>query len=141
MNGYLLDTNVLSEVIKKRPSTSVVSRLGDVPQDALYTSSVCVMELRYGAVRSPGGAGLWERIRRDILQRVKVLPLREADATRAGEILADLEARGAPIGIEDVMIGATALTEGLVVVTKNERHLNRIPGLAVENWWHDEDIR
>ncbi len=141
MNGYLLDTNVLSEVIKKRPSTSVMSRLRDMPQDALYTSSVCVMELRYGAVRSPGGAALWERIRRDILQRVKVLPLREADATRAGEILAELEARGAPIGIEDVMIGATALTGDLILVTRNVRHLNRIPGLAVENWWRDEGTR
>ena len=141
MNGYLLDTNVLSEIIKKRPFASVMSRLRDVPQEELHTSSVCVMELRYGAVRSPGGPGLWERVRRDILPRVNVLPLRETDAIRAGEILADLEARGTPIGIEDVMIGATALTGNLVVVTRNVRHLNRIPGLAVENWWHDEDTR
>jgi tRNA(fMet)-specific endonuclease VapC len=68
---------------------------------------------------------------------VKILPLGEDEASRAGEILADLELRGTPVGIEDVMIGATALVGGLVVVTRNVKHLGRIRGLLVENWWEE----
>jgi tRNA(fMet)-specific endonuclease VapC len=57
------------------------------------------------------------------------------EATRAGEILADLEARGTPIGLEDVLIGSTALVHGIAVATRNVKHLGRIEGLSVENWW------
>jgi predicted nucleic acid-binding protein len=135
VNGYLLDTNVLSEIVKKRPSPAVVERMRAAPATALHTSSVCVMELRYGAARSPHGAVLWERMRRDVLSRVVVLPLGDREATRAGEVLADLEARGAPIGLEDVLIGATALAADLTVVTRNVRHLARIDDLRVEDWF------
>jgi len=134
---YLLDTNVLSEVVKKRPSATVIGHLREVPQTALHASVVSVMEMRFGAVRSATGSILWERIRRDVLRRVKILPLGEDEASRAGEILADLEMRGVPVGIEDVMIGATALVHGLVVVTRNVEHLGRIRGLVVENWWEE----
>lgn len=137
MPKYLLDTNVLSEVVKKRPSATVIGHLREVPQTALHASVVSVMEMRFGAVRSATGSILWERIRRDVLRRVKILPLGEDEASRAGEILADLEMRGVPVGIEDVMIGATALVHGLVVVTRNVKHLGRIRGLVVENWWEE----
>jgi predicted nucleic acid-binding protein len=132
-----LDTNVLSEVVKKRPAAAVLRHLREAPQNALYTLVVSVMEMRFGAVRSAAGSILWERIRRDVLARVKILPLGEDEASRAGEILADLESRGASVGIEDVMIGATALVGGLVVVTRNVKHLGRIRGLVVENWWEE----
>ena len=137
MPKYLLDTNVLSEVVKKRPSATIIGHLREVPQTALHASVVSVMEMRFGAVRSATGSILWERIRRDVLRRVKILPLGEDEASRAGEILADLESRGVPVGIEDVMIGATALVHGLVVVTRNVKHLGRIRGLVVENWWEE----
>ena len=137
MAGYLLDTNLLSEIIRKRPEVSVLAHLREAPQDALFTSSVSVMELRFGAVRTRGGSLLWERIRKEVLARVKILPLDEETAERAGDILADLEARGSPIGIEDVLIGATALVANLSVVTRNVKHLSRIRGLVVENWWEN----
>jgi predicted nucleic acid-binding protein len=137
MPAYLLDTNVLSEVVKKRPTAAVLGHLREVDQEALFASVVSVMEMRFGAVRSPGGAALWARIRTDVLARVKILPIGEEEASRAGEILADLESRGARIGIEDVMLGATALVGDLVMVTRNVRHLARIRGLVVENWWEE----
>ncbi len=61
--------------------------------------------------------------------------LGEAEAIRAGHVLATLEASGRSIGVEDVLIGATALVRGLTVVTRNMAHLSRIPGLRVECWW------
>jgi predicted nucleic acid-binding protein len=135
MTDYLLDTNVLSEVVKKRPSATVLSRLRAVSATALFTSSVCVMELRFGAARLPDGAPLWNRIATDVLALVRILPLGQDEAVKAGEILADLAGRGTLIGLEDVLIAATAQTHGLVVATRNERHLARVHGLVVENWW------
>ncbi len=132
---YLLDTNVLSEVIRKDPNGGVLQRLNGLASRDLVTSVVCVGELRHGASRVAHGARLWKRISDEILSRVNVLPLGEAEAIRAGDLLATLEARGEPIGIEDVWIGATALEYGLQVVTRNLKHFRRIPGLTSESWW------
>lgn len=132
---YLLDTNVLSEVIRKEPNRGVLQRLNGVAARDLVTSVVCIGEMRHGASRVVNGARLWKRISDEILSRVSVLPLGEAEAIRAGDLLATLEARGEPIGIEDVWIGATALQYGLQVVTRNLKHFRRIPGLVSESWW------
>lgn len=101
----------------------------------LTTSAVCVMELRFGAARHPRGAALWERLEREVLSRVQVVPVSESVAVRAGDLLAHLAAGGEPIGVEDVLIGATALDHRLRLVTRNIRHFRRIPGLLVESWW------
>ena len=135
MKGYLLDTNVLSEIIRKRPESRVLEKLRAVDPDRVATSSVCVAELRYGAARHAAGGGLWERIARDVLPHVKILPFGATEAIQAGELMAALESKGVTIGTEDVLIGATALVGDLVVVTRNKRHFDRIPGLAVESWW------
>jgi len=134
MSGVLLDTNVLSEVVRKNPSSSVMARLRAVAAEDLYTSSICVMELRAGAVRR-GGEALWARIRRAALSRVQILPVGEEEAMVAGDVLASLLARGQPIGIEDVLIGATALARGLPVATRNAKRLARLDGLVVEDWF------
>lgn len=132
---YLLDTNVLSEIIRKEPNRGLLQRLSEVAARDVVTSAVCVAELRHGAARVTHGARLWERIAREILSRLAILPLGEAEAVRAGDLLAALEARGEPIGIEDVWIGATALEHRLTVVTRNLKHFRRISGLASESWW------
>lgn len=132
---YLLDTNVLSEVIRKEPNRELLRRLGEVAARDVVTSAICVAELRHGTARVAHGALLWERIAREVLSRVDILPLGEAEAIRAGDLLAALEAQGEPIGIEDVWIGSTALEHRLTLVTRNLRHYRRIPGLASESWW------
>ena len=78
MAGYLLDTNVLSELLKKRPEPAVVRALNVIPTEDLFTSSICVMELRRGARRHPGSERLWSRIERDLLSRVRILALASA---------------------------------------------------------------
>jgi predicted nucleic acid-binding protein len=135
MHGYLLDTNLLSEVLRIRPSERVIQRLRKIPEDQLFSSEICVMELRYSVARQPRRKTLWTQIESEVLARVTVLAFDRAAALAAGEVLAELERTGAPIGIEDVMIGATALTNGLTVATRNVRPLSRITGLKVENWW------
>jgi tRNA(fMet)-specific endonuclease VapC len=132
---YLLDTNVLSEVLKKRPDGQVLARLREVAASSLYTSSVCVMELRFGAARVSAGAALWRRIRDEALSRVQILGVGEPEAVRAGELLAAMQVHGQQIGTEDVLIAATALTHDLVMSTRNVKHFARVVGLQVEDWW------
>lgn len=133
-SSYLLDTNVLSELVRKQPAPGVLHRIGELSLERVMTSCICAMELRYGAARHPDGERLWDRIQKDVLARVRVLPLTEADALRAGVLLAGLADRGTPIGIEDVLIAATALGNDLVVVTRNVKHYRRVPDLRVEAW-------
>ncbi len=135
MRGFLLDTNVLSELLRKRPAPSVLERLQSAPKEELLTSVICLTELRFGASRVPSGEKLWARIADEVLPRVRALPIGEKEGVLAGDVLADLEMRGETIGVEDVLIGATALANGLTVVTRNLRHFQRIQGLKTESWW------
>ena len=136
MKGYLLDTNVISELLKKRPAVQVTNRFRVVQTEQLFTSVICVMELRYGAIRHPLGKQLWKRIVDEVLSQLQILHLGWEEADMAGEILAKLEKSGTPIGVEDILIGATALTHELIVVTRNTKHFLYIQDLVVENWWN-----
>ncbi len=131
---FLLDTNIISELIKKQPNTCLLERMDDVPDASLYTASVCAMELRFGALRVPNSEALWAKIQKRILTRIQILPFSYQEAMKAAEILAVLYASGRPVGIEDTMIASTALINGLIVVTANTAHFSRIPGLQSENW-------
>ncbi len=131
---YLLDTDVLSELIKRRPNLHLLTRLRQVPAETLFTTSIAVMELRYGSARRPDHEQFWVRVEREILSRVRILDLGVEEAIRAGDLLASLSRKGASIGLEDALIGGAGLAKGYTVVTGNTRHFRRIPGLRVENW-------
>jgi tRNA(fMet)-specific endonuclease VapC len=131
---YVLDTNVLSELIRRRPNPDVVERLRNTPPDQLFTSAVSVTELRNGAAMRDDFELFWKRIVIEILSRVKVLHLEERSAVIAGDILARLRKRGRSIGLADALIGAIALANDCAVVTGNRQHFDRIPGLEVEDW-------
>ena len=131
---YLLDTNIISHLLRKRPNPRLVERLKREPPDVLFTSCICIMELRNGTARLDDHGLLWRRIEQDILRELEILPIQTQDALRAGDLLAYLHARGKPIDVEDVLIGATALQNGLTVVTNNVKHFGRIPNLRVEDW-------
>jgi tRNA(fMet)-specific endonuclease VapC len=92
------------------------------------------MELRFGSALREDFEVFWERINNEIISRVKILPIREKDALVSGDILADLRKTGQTIGIEDVLIAASALTNQCTVVSANTRHFSRIKALKVENW-------
>ncbi len=132
---YLLDTDILSNLAKRTPSTALVAKLASVPREAQFTSSITLGEMVYGAYRLPEYTSLFlERLDRVLLPNLSVLPFDVAAAHRYGEMRAELERRGTPLGEADLRIGAIALTRGLTVVTGNVRHFQRIPNLSVENW-------
>jgi len=129
---YLLDTNVCVDFLNRRyPSVTERIRISS-PED-LCLSTVVVAELRYGADRSERRKENHERL--DVLTaEIQCLDF-DLEASRAyGRIRSALEAEGAPVGPYDMMIAVHALSQGLILVTDNEREFRRISGLEIENW-------
>ena len=131
---YLLDTNILSELIKKRPHRQLLTNLRSKPAHVLFTSCICIMELRFGSMLREDSDKFWERITKEIISRVNIIQIGAKEALTAGDILAALRKTGQIIGIEDVLIAASALPHQCSLVTANTRHFSRIKGLKVENW-------
>ena len=135
---YLLDTDILSNLLKRRPSTNLTAKLAVVPQEQQFTTSITMGELLYGAHRIRSQSiHLLARIRELLLQNIPVLPFDRAAADHYGRLRADLERRGTPVDEADLRIGAIALARKYTVVTGNVRHFRRIPRLAVENWMEE----
>ncbi|HEY8476786.1 MAG TPA: PIN domain-containing protein [Chloroflexota bacterium] len=92
-------------------------------------------ELIYGAHRLRERTTiLIQRLSEVLLPNLPVLPFDASAARCYGEIRAELERQGTPLGDGDLRIAAIALDRGLTVVTGNIRHFRRVPNLTVENW-------
>lgn len=131
---YLLDTNILSELMRAQPNPCVEVRFESEPEP-LFTSVICVEEIRYGAKIAPPGNKLWDRFITDVRPHVTVLPLDEGVALRAGDLRAGWKTDGTPVGYRDGLIAATALAHSLTLVTRNVRHFDHVAGLKTENWF------
>lgn len=128
---YLFDTDAISELLRPRPLPSYVDWLRGVPREDQFTSAVVVGELFEGAFLSSSRRHL-EKVERDVLPRVAVLPLDAGVARVFGQVAATLRREGRPLPDADVQIAATALHHGLALVTGNIRHFERVPELALE---------
>ena len=132
---YLLDTDILSNLLGRAPSTALIAKLASVPPERQFTSSITLGELVYGAWRVPERtAVLIERLDATLLPNLPVLPFDARAARRYGELRAHLERQRTPRGDADLRIASIALTRDLTLVTANVRHFQRTPGLRVENW-------
>lgn len=131
MSSYLLDTNILSELVT-RPQGVVAERITRAGETNVCTSVIVAAELRYGA-RKRNSPRLTNNVEA-ILAAIDVLPLEEPADQAYGEIRTTLESRGEVIGPNDMLIAAHALSLDMVVVTANRREFSRVPGLRVENW-------
>jgi tRNA(fMet)-specific endonuclease VapC len=131
MLRYMLDTNICIYGIKNRP-TRLRERFNALA-DQLCISVVTLAELIYGAEKS---ARPHENLAvvEQFCARLDVLPFDGRAASHYGQIWAELERAGRPIGTHDMMIGGHARSEGLTVVTNNMREFQRLPGLRLENW-------
>jgi tRNA(fMet)-specific endonuclease VapC len=129
---YLLDTNACVDFLTARYSKVVTRIQGSSPED-LCLSTVVVAELRYGADHSDRRRTNHARI--DVLiGEIEPLDFDLAAAAAYGRVRAQLEASGTPIGPNDMLIAAHALSRGLTVVTDNLAEFGRVKGLKVESW-------
>jgi len=128
---YMLDTDVSIYVLKNRPPE--LRDLFNERSENICLSSVTVAELLYGAEKSERRDHNLSVIE-DFTAHLDVVAFGEKAAGHYGDIRADLERKGTPIGPYDLMIAGHARSEGLVLVTNNTREFDRVSGLRVENW-------
>jgi tRNA(fMet)-specific endonuclease VapC len=132
---YLFDTDILSNLLKRAPAPALLARVAATAAVEQATTSVTLGELLYGAIRlGPQGVQLLDRIEQVLLRNLTILPFDERAARQYAPLRAVLERNGTPLADADLRIAAIALAHQKILVTANERHFRRVPGLTLENW-------
>ena len=131
MLHYMLDTNIVIYVLKRRPA-EVLDRFNQHAKEVCI-GAITLAELYHGAEKSDQAKQSIDAVK-DFVSRLEVLPYDANDATHFGDIRADLERQGKVIGINDLHIAAQARSRGLTLVTNNLREFDRVKGLQTDNW-------
>lgn len=128
----LLDTDTLSAVMRGSPIVLAKAR-EYVSEHRVLTFSIIT---RYEILRGLNAKNATMQLQAfdRLCAQSQIVSLTDDAVVRASEIYAELRRRGQPIGDADILIAASALVHGLSVVTNNEQHFRRIPGLVLENW-------
>lgn len=131
MLKYMLDTNIVIYVIKQRPIEALATFNRHAGQ--MCISTITLAELLHGAEKSAQPDHNLRQVE-DFVSRLEVLEYASKAATHYGQIRAELERKGTPIGVNDLHIAGHARSEGFVLVTNNLREFERVDGLRLENW-------
>lgn len=137
--GFLLDTNVISELVKRRPETKVTTWISAVDEDLLYLSVLTLGEIRKGIASLPASrrrASLEAWLDHDLALRFsgRILPIAHAVADRWGRISAEVAARKMVLPVIDGLLAATAVHHNLTLVTRNSSDIEPT-GVPVFNPW------
>ena len=134
--SYLLDTNVISELVRPKPSKAVLAWFENIPSEALHISVLTLGEIRKGVEQMPASARreklrLW--LEHELLDwfGTRILPVGIPVADRWGRLVAQM---GRPVPSIDSLLAATALHYELRLVTRNQKDFD-YPGLDVVNPW------
>lgn len=136
---YLLDTCVISELVRPKPATSVANWIREQQEYLLYFSVLTLGELRKGIDRLPEGrkrVRLENWLNRDLRLRFvgRWLPIDEEIAERWGLVNARAIAQGRAMPVIDSLIAATALVHGMTVVTRNTDDMQPSGVLLLNPW-------
>ena len=136
---YLLDTCVLSELVRPKPNAKVVSWVDGRDEHQLFLSVITIGELHKGIAKLPPGqhrARLEQWVEEDLAARFhqRILSIDTMVASAWGAMLGEAEAGGAPLPVVDALIGATAKVHGCAVVTRNVVDLERTAIEVINPW-------
>ena len=140
MSGFLIDTNVISEILRPLPDPQVVAWSQNSSKERLFLSVVSFGEIRKGLTIMPVGG------RRNQLERAidglipswvagRILPMSQTIAERWGVLEGQRQLMGRPLHVPDAQIAATALVHGLTLVTRNVKDFEGV-GVTVLNPWN-----
>lgn len=135
----ILDTNVLSALMQRRPDTTVINWLDKQPPEAIWISSITLFESRYGLNLLAEGdrrsvliARFDEILQTDLANRILVFDVRAA--IKAAELAAVRKTLGRPIDMRDTFIAGIAMAHGATLATRNTRHFEDLPSPVVNPW-------
>jgi predicted nucleic acid-binding protein len=139
VNGFLLDTNIPSELIRSRPDPRVKNWVYAQEPQKLYLSAVSIGELRRGIIilrASERRTRLETWLENELIPsfRGRILPVTDVVGNRWGILDGECHSKGTPLGTVDGMIAATALEHDLTLVTRNVKDFSRL-GVVLFNPW------
>lgn len=139
---YLLDTNIVSERLRKCPHPEVQERIEKVPLGQRFLSVVTYRELRYGAALRDDFEQFWRTIEIRCLALGEALSFEPRDALRAGDLSAQLRRIGWGISENELPLAAHALSRNTPLVTRTVRHFERVPdsGLRIGSRRRKNDL-
>jgi predicted nucleic acid-binding protein len=137
--NYLLDTCVISELVRPEPDERVLKWVGSAEESALYISVLTLGELEKGIARLPASARrrkIESWVRGDLAERFagRVLAIDAAIAEKWGQLSGASESRGKPLPVIDALLAATGLVHGLVIVTRNTGDFERCGARCLNPW-------
>ena len=130
---FLFDPDTLSNLLKKSPSSVLLSRMVTIRRKDQFTTTITVGEMVYGAYKSDRPYYFLEKLDRLLLPKLTVLPFDESAARAYGRLRAALEKAGTPIAEPDLRIASICLVRDLTLITGNVSHFSKVLGLRVEN--------
>ncbi|MFH8135030.1 type II toxin-antitoxin system VapC family toxin [Pantoea osteomyelitidis] len=131
MHRYMLDSNIVIYVIKRRP-IEILDKF-NANAGRMVISTITLAELIHGAEKSAYPERNLRTVE-DFTSRLDVVSYDDKAAFHYGAIRAALERKGMPIGLNDMHIAAHARSAGLTLVSNNLREFTRVDGLICENW-------
>lgn len=137
---YLLDSNIVSEIIKPEPDFNVISKIAEHNSDCAICAPVW-QEILFGLYRMQEGMNrnyLDKFINDDVHENFKIKNFTEKAALIQAELRSKLEKIGSPTQKDDSMIAAIALANHMVLVTRNTKHftaIQQVSDLQIENWF------
>ncbi len=139
MSGFLLDTNVISELVKPKPNPNVTKWIDATDEELLYLSVLTLGEIRRGIASLPDAARrvkLETWLDRELVLRFsdRILPIDLAIADRWGRLTGTAAARKSPLPVIDGLLAATAVHHDLTLVTRDTKHLTGT-GVTFFNPW------
>jgi toxin FitB len=134
----ILDTNVLSTLMQKTPDQSVVAWLDQQPRTSIWTTSVTVLEIRFGLQIMPSGKQRSTLLQafEDLLDKIgqRVAPFDVAAAAQAGDLMASRRKKGRPGELRDSMIAGIALAQHATLATRNTTHFDDTEVSLINPW-------
>jgi toxin FitB len=139
VSGFLLDTNIISELVKPKPESKVTTWIDSTDEGLLHLSVLTLGELREGiaSLRDASRRVMLEAwLDSDLIPRFaeRILPIDVAVADRWGRLAADAAAAKSPLPVIDGLLAATALDQDLTFVTRNTKDVT-VTGVPVFNPW------
>ena len=137
--NYLLDTCIISELIKKKPEKKVVDWISEIPETSLFLSVFTIGEIHKGIEKLPDGKKkkeLHSWVNSDLKERFenRILLFDLTSAIKWGEIQGQAELIGKPMSLIDGMISATAIVHDLILVTRNTTDIEYSGATLINPW-------
>jgi tRNA(fMet)-specific endonuclease VapC len=136
---YLLDTNVISELVAGQPNEQVIAWIDGIDDQLVYLSVITIGEIKRGIEKLPNSRRkrrLNQWLNEELLIRFddKILSIDIPVMVTWGKLIAKLESRGRMLPAVDSLIAATALHHGLHLVTRNEEDFDRSDVMVINPW-------